>query len=263
MSEPRLYLDRNLHIVFSVTLMSVLGVTSITPVFPQVVRELGVSGLEVGLLITFFTLPGMVLPPFLGVLADRFGRKRVLVPCLLLFALGGTACAFVRDFNALLALRLVQGMGGAGLPSMNATIIGDLFSGTRRAEAMGLNGAVLSVGAAAWPAIGGALALLGWYYPFALPLLAIPVGILALTVLKNPEPEGGETMREYLSGAWRCLRDIRVLALFGAGVLAFIIIFGAYLTYFSLYMGEEFGASSFIIGLFMGAGSVTTALVSS
>ena len=63
--------------------MAVLGVSSITPVFPDLVRELGISGVEVGLLITFFTLPGVFLAPVLGVLADRFGRKKILIPSII------------------------------------------------------------------------------------------------------------------------------------------------------------------------------------
>ena len=85
-------------------MMAVLGTSSITPAFPTIVRELGVSSGQVGLLITVFTLPGIVMTPLLGVLSDRYGRKKILVPALLLFAIAGGACAFARDFNVLLAL---------------------------------------------------------------------------------------------------------------------------------------------------------------
>ncbi|MFC2059063.1 MFS transporter, partial [Chloroflexota bacterium] len=139
MAEVRFYRDRNLQVVFGVTLMAVLGVSSITPAFPKIMRELDITGGQVGLLITFFTLPGVFLAPFLGVLADRFGRKRILVPSLFLFAIAGTACAFARDFNVLLVLRVFQGIGGAALGSLNTTIIGDLYSREQRPHAMGVN----------------------------------------------------------------------------------------------------------------------------
>ena len=115
MLQNRLYRQRNLRIIFAVTLMAVLGVSSITPAFPNIVRELGVSSSQVGLLITFFTLPGIILAPFLGVLADRIGRKRILVPSLFLFAIAGTACAFIHQFHMLLLLRALQGAGAAAL----------------------------------------------------------------------------------------------------------------------------------------------------
>ena len=99
MSETKVYRDRNIQIIFGVTLMAVMGVSSIAPVFPRLVQELGVTTGQIGLLITFFTLPGIFLAPVLGLLADRFGRKRVLGPSLFLFALAGAACAFTNDFS--------------------------------------------------------------------------------------------------------------------------------------------------------------------
>ena len=263
MVTDKLYRDKNLHIIFGVTLTAVLGVSSITPAFPKIMHELGISGSQVGLLITFFTLPGVILAPFLGILADRFGRKRVLLPSLFLFAVAGTACTFARDFNLLLALRAFQGIGGAGLGSLNITIIGDMYSGRQQAEAMGLNASVLSIGTASYPTIGGALALLGWYYPFALSIVAVPIGILVLTSLKNPELEDSQGLREYLVGTWGHLKDIRIIGLFATGTLTFVILYGAYLTYFTLLLGESFGASPFIIGLIMSSMSLTTAAISS
>jgi ACDE family multidrug resistance protein len=263
MAKDRLYRDRNLQIIFGVTLMAVLGVSSITPAFPSITRELGITGGQVGLLITFFTLPGVILTPLTGVLADRFGRKRILVPSLFLFAIAGLACTFIRDFNLLLGMRVLQGIGAASLGSINATIIGDLYSGEQRVAAMGLNTSVLSIGTASYPAIGGALALLGWNYPFLLSIIAVPIGILVLTSLKNPEPKNSQDMKEYLVNVWRYLKDIRVAGLFAAGILTFIILYGAYLTYFALFMGESFGASSFIIGIVMSSSSLTNAAVAS
>ena len=166
MSEEKLFRDRNLQVIFGVTLIAVLSVSSITPAFPSIMQEFNITPGQVGLLITFFTLPGVFLAPVLGVLADRLGRKRILVPSLFLFALAGAACAFTRDFNLLLVLRIFQGIGGASLGSINTTLIGDLYSGPRRAEAMGLNASVLSIGTGSYPAIGGALAVFGWNYPF-------------------------------------------------------------------------------------------------
>jgi ACDE family multidrug resistance protein len=263
MPKKSLYRDRNLQIIFSVTLMAVLGVSSITPVFPTMTRELGITGGQAGLLITFFTLPGVFLAPVLGVLADRYGRKRILVPSLFLFAIAGTACTFIRDFNTLLWMRAIQGVGASSLASINATVIGDLYAGQERTEAMGINASVLTIGTASYPSIGGALALLGWNYPFALSILAVPVGILVLTRLKNPEPSGSQKFGQYLGGVWKYFLNIRLAGLFATGIISFVILYGAYLTYFSLYMGEQFGASSLIIGIIMSTSSLTNAAVAS
>ncbi len=255
-----LYRDPNLLIVFGVTLSAVLAVSSLTPAFPAIARALDVSSRDIGLLISAFTVPGIVLTPLLGVAADRWGRKRILVPSLLLFGLAGAACALARSFELLLALRFAQGIGAAALGSLNLTIIGDLYSGTRRAAAMGYNSSVLSVGTASYPAIGGVLATFAWYYPFLLPLVALPVAGLVLRRLESPEPEDHEPIGAYLSGVWRSISERRALVLFSATAVTFMILFGAYLAYFPVLLDGAFGASPLTIGMVMSAVSLSSAV---
>jgi ACDE family multidrug resistance protein len=262
-ASRRVYRDTNLQIVFGVTLMAVLGVSSITPAFPRIVEELGISPQAVGYLVTVFTLPGVFLTAFLGVLADQFGRKRILLPTLLLFAIAGCACGLARDFRLLLVLRFLQGIGAAGLGAMNVTIIGDLYIGEERAAAMGCNSSVLSVGTATYPAIGGALATFGWFYPFFLPLAAIPVAVAVLFSLDSPEPSRPQDFRRYLADTWKVMANRRVAALFTISTLTFILYYGSYLTYFPLLLGGTFGASPLVVGLIVSAASVATALTAS
>jgi len=258
-----LYLNRNLQVVFLITLMMVLGVASITPAFPKISKALNISIQSIGLLITVFTFPGIILTPFLGILADRFGRKRILVPSLILFGVAGGSCVFIRDFTLLLIFRLLQGVGAASLGSLNVTLIGDLFSGKERTAAMGYNASVLSIATASYPAIGGSLAMLGWYYPFSLPFLAIPIGIIVLFSLKNPEPRRGQDLKQYLSNALKSINNRKVITYFFASMVTFIILYGPYLTYFPLLMGNTFGASPFIIGVIMSCMSIVTGVTAS
>lgn len=141
----KVYKDHNLHVLFGVTLMAVLGVSSVTPALPEIRQAFGVTTGQVRLLITAFTLPGIVFTPVLGVLSDRHGRKRILAPALLLFGVAGGMCIFVRDFQLLLGLRFLQGMGGSALGTLNVTVIGDIYSGRERFGAPSfLRGVVLT-----------------------------------------------------------------------------------------------------------------------
>jgi ACDE family multidrug resistance protein len=115
--ERSLYFDPNLQIVFFITLIVVMGVSSISPALPEIQAAFGIPKAAVGLLIVVFTLPGVLFAPLFGVLADRYGRKTVLVPSLLLFGIAGSACSLVRDVDLLLALRFLQGIGAASLGS--------------------------------------------------------------------------------------------------------------------------------------------------
>ncbi|HEY64392.1 MAG TPA: MFS transporter [Caldilineae bacterium] len=258
-----LYRDHNLHIVFGVALVAVLRSDSITPAFPDLVRALRIPAESVGLLITAFALPSIFLTPILGVLADRWGRKRVLVPALMLFGLAGGASALARDFRFLLGLRLLQGIGAASLSMLNITLIADLYSGRECTAAMGYNATVRSIGSTLYPLIGGVLATPGWYYPFALSLLAIPVALLVQFTLRNPEPRRDTQFAEYVRHARESLRTREVAGLFIAGCVVFIIMFGAYLAYFPLLLEEAFLASPLVIGWLISGRSLINAIIAS
>jgi len=250
--------DPNLRIVIFVTLMAVLGISSIAPALPTIARALDISPTRIGWLITAFTLPGIFLTPVLGVFADRCGRKRILVPSLLLFGLAGSACGLTSDFQWLCFFRFFQGIGAAALGMLNVTLIGDLFTGRERASAMGLNASALSFGTAVFPALGGGLAQLDWHYPFWLALAAIPAGFLVIFRLQNPEPRQYQTWRVYLGNVRRGVLRRQVFGLFAVSTLTFLLLFGSYLTFFPLLMDEKFAAPPAVIGLIISSSSFAT-----
>ena len=259
----KIYLDTNLQIIFGITLAYIMGVASITPAFPKIVKELNISVKDVGLLITAFSFPGILLVPFLGVIADRWGRKRIIIPFLMLFGIAGGLCFFVRDFKLLLILRLIQGIGAAPLGSLTVAIIGDLYSKKELVAAMGYNSSIRSIGSAGYPAIGGALAMMGWHYPFILPVIAVPIGFLVLFNLKVPEPENKLHIREHLNIVWKKLRSRQIIGLLVISIIIFIMLFGSYMTCFPLLLGNSFAASPIIIGLIMASVSLIAAFTSS
>jgi ACDE family multidrug resistance protein len=259
-ASHRLLTDPNLHVIFGVTLVAVLGVSTITPVLPQVATVFERTPQAVALLIVVFTLPGVVFTPILGVVGDRLGRKKVLVPSLFLFAVAGTVCGFARDFETLLVLRFLQGVGAGALGAINVTLLGDLYRGAERATAMGYNASVLSIGTGIYPAVGGGLSLLGWYFPFFLPVLAIPIAITVLMVLNNPEPEPTGSIAMYTRVALRSIIQPQVLTLFATSVVTFVLIYGSFLAYFPFLLERRFAASPVFIGAVMSVTSVATAI---
>lgn len=259
----KLYLDTNFQIICAVSLIAVLGVASVSPTFPRLAHELGVNPKNIGLLITFFTFPSLVLGPVIGVLADRLGRKKIIIPSLFLFGIAGTACAFARDFNLLLLLRFLQGIGAASLLSLSITLIGDLYAGDKRTTAMGYNASITSIGTASYPLIGGALATLGWYYPFMLPIIAIPIGLLVLFGLKNPEPQGERNLKQYLLNARQVLKNRQLLGLYIASAANFFLLYGAHVTYLPHLIKDTFKAPPYTIGLLLSSVSIAIMLSAS
>jgi len=255
--------NKNLTIIFLTTLMAVLGVASITPAFPTIIKHFGITPPQVALLITVFTIPGVFLAPVLGILADRFGRKIILIPSLLLFGIAGGACFFIDNWEILLVVRFFQGIGGAALGLINVTLIGDIYEGKKRSEMMGYNASVLSIGTALYPAIGGLLAMAGWQFPFLLPMLALPAALLAFLWLKTPEPYKKQSFKSYLKNTWNNINRKTVWGIFIINVLLFFILYGAFLSFFPQLMKERFDASALYIGIIMSGFSVITAITSS
>jgi ACDE family multidrug resistance protein len=260
-SDERLRASPLLLTIFAVTLMAVLGVASIAPALPNVAAHFEASAGQVAMLVTVFTLPGVALAPLMGLLADRWGRRVVLVPALLLFALAGTACATAGSLETLLLLRLIQGVGAAPMGAINVTLIGDAFRGRRQIAAMGANSAVLSVGTAAYPLLGGLLADADWRLPFALPVLALPIVVAAWRTVPSHDHGEAPTLRTYF-GRLRESLSPRLVALMGASLLTFIVLYGSFLTYMPFLMHERFNCSSSLIGLVISSASLASGAVS-
>jgi MFS family permease len=255
-SSSRVLTNPGLLIVFGVTLTGIMGVSSITPILPVISSVFSVSPEQASLLIIVFTLPGVILTPVFGILADRYGRKMVLVPVLFLFALAGTACFFAPDFQTLLILRFVQGIGAASLGAMNVTVISDLFSGDDRTTALGYNSGILSFGATIYPAVGGALSVIGWRYPFLLPILAVPTGLLVLFKLKTPPPLAIPDFKPYLRNVRRSLGSRKIQTMFLLSTSTFLLVYGPMLTFMPFYLEHNFQASAVSIGLILASMSV-------
>lgn len=263
--QPRaapLFLQRELLIIFSITLISVMGVSSITPILPEVGRVFGVSPQEAGWLVAAFTLPGMILTPCFGLLSDRYGRKRILIPSILVFAVAGHACAYADEFSHLLILRVIQGAGVASLSAINITMIGDMYDGNERATVTGYNSGFISTAAATYPAIGGALALIGWRYPFALPLIGFPIALAIMLWLKNPEPRMSDSFATYMRKLWRSLMQRGTAAMLFSSLVAFTLLYGPLVTFMPFLLESKFSASSIDIGWVMASGAVGSAIAS-
>ena len=266
-SQPKtqmpLYKDKNLLIIYTVSLITFLVLASVPPAFPKIIQALNVPPQKIGLLISVFSLPSLALGPVVGVIADRFGKKKILVPSLVLFGLAGTACAFARDFNLLLLFLFFQGIGAASLHSLTIALISDLYSGVRRTTAIGYNTSIINASTAIYSIIGGALAVRDWHYPFLLSLAAIPVALLVWFGLKNPEPRVEKPLKVNLLNASKSIKNTQLFGLFMVSIAQFMLIYGAIRTYLPLLIADSFKSSSLIIGLILATLPVATSITAS
>jgi MFS family permease len=251
------------QVILASTLMGVMGVSLISPALPAIRNSLGITEAEASLILSAFTLPGILMGPVVGILADRYGRRPVLIPSLVVYGVAGGAVLLAPGLWTVVALRVVQGAAAAGLITLAITLIGDTFEGSQRNAIMGLNGAVLSIGTGIYPLVGGLLSEIDWRAPFALYLVGVPVGLLALEILEEPvieDPVGGLS---YITGALRALRGIESVLLYATALGIFVLLYGGVLTTMPFLLDQDLGLSAVAIGVVLTASSAATAVSSS
>ncbi len=239
------------------TITGIMANTLVAPAIPDILDGLGVAPSRAGLVLAAATLPGVVVAPLIGLLADRYGRREVLVPCLATFGLFGGLSGLAPSFSLLLAARLVQGVGSAGLINLAVVVIADHWHGSDRARVIGQNSAVLTISLAVLPPLGGVLTdVAGWRATFAPYWLGL-VTAVGVALVMDRSPRGDVRIGEQLRDALGHLRSAPVLAAIASGSVLFVLIFGLMLTALPLYLAEEFGLSASVRGVVLGVPALT------
>ena len=257
--SPRLYL------LLATAAVAPLDVTVVGPALPAIADAFEVSSARSGLVITAFAAPGAVLAPVVGMYADRFGRRRVVVPCLLIYGVAGLAVTLATDLWQVLVLRAVQGsVGGSILASLTLALVGDYYDGPQRNAVMGVVSAGISFSAAAGPVLGGVLAARSWDGPFYLYGTSVVVAAAVYWFL-DPPPVDGATDR---GGSWSYLRDAaaslparEALLVYGATFGGFVLFFGGVLTAVPFLLEGTYGLASGRVGALVTGATMPAAVV--
>jgi len=126
-----------------------------------------------------------LLLPF-AALGDRIGYRRVYLPGLAVFIVGSVACALANSLATLIAARMFQGIGAAGIMSMNAALVRGTYPKAILGRGMGYNALVLSMSAAAGPSVAAlVLSVASWQWLF---LINIPLGLASLLIGRRALP---------------------------------------------------------------------------
>lgn len=250
----------DLQLLLLATAMAPLGQLVLSPVLDSLIGPYGVSEVEIGLLLSAYGAPAIVMIPVAGILSDRLGRRPVLVGSLLLFGAAGSAMALTTDFRLALILRAIQGVGGGAIPMITITSVGDLYEGTREAAAQGFRSAATSISAAVFPFLAGLLVGLAWMYPLLLYAVAIPIGVLLGLWFVEPMSEEVESGPD---GGLRSLLDLSLrtdtLAIVFARAMSPFIFFG-FLTYNSIVVVRLLDGSPGIAGVLVAVVAIMAAV---
>ena len=253
---------RALSIVYASSIALMMGVNFLQPALPALTQPFHISDAQLSWIMTLFTAPAIVLSPIFGVVADLYGRRLLLGGGLIVFGMFGTAMAFAPSFGWLLALRSLQGVGFSAVIPLTIVLIGDLLEGDNEISGQGLKVFLDRIGYFVFPPLGGLLATIAWFWPFACYVLTIPVGIAALIWMPETKGKSGEKPMTYLGDMLRLTRHPRLVIAFSAGFLRFFLDYG-FLTYFPLFLVRTQGVSTATAGLLYVFFSVGAMLTSS
>ncbi|OIJ16114.1 hypothetical protein BKP35_03815 [Anaerobacillus arseniciselenatis] len=152
-------------------LVMVLGNSMLIPILPLMEEELNITPVQVGFLLSVFSILAAVVIPIVGFLSDRFGRKK-LVLISLGFVMVGSIITIIagrgvaNPYEWVLVGRVIQGIGAGGTAPLAMALVGDLFEGSERSKSLGALEVFNGIGKVFSPFIGAIAALFFWYSAF-------------------------------------------------------------------------------------------------
>ena len=150
------------------TLMIVFDATIVNVAIPQICADLSLSGSALVWIVNGYNIPYGVFLPVCGRLGDHYGRGRLFVGGVMLFALASLACGLARTTGVLIGARIVQGIGGAAVAAASAALVMERFlEVSERAKAFAILSAVSATGSSVAILLGGLVtAELNWRWIF-------------------------------------------------------------------------------------------------
>ncbi|HEX3713949.1 MAG TPA: MFS transporter, partial [Trebonia sp.] len=218
-----------------------VDVTIVNVALPDMARQLHTTFSDLQWVIDLYALVLGALVLTVGSVADRFGRRRLYLIGLVLFAVASLTCGVAPNVAVLIAARGVQGIGAAAMFATTMALISNTYTGRERGMAFGIWGAVNGAASALGPIIGGLLtANFGWRWIF---LVNLPISVLAValtlrvvTESRDPDPKrvdlagmvtftvaAGALTYALIRGAWGSGETLALIAVTAAAVAAFIV----------------------------------------
>ncbi|WP_096701090.1 DHA2 family efflux MFS transporter permease subunit [Magnetospirillum sp. 15-1] len=168
-------------------IMQALDTTIANVALPYIQGSVAASADQINWVLTSYIVAAAIMTPPSGYLANRFGRKRVLMTTVVGFVLASVLCGMAQSLVQIVGFRLVQGLFGAALVPLAQSILLDIYPPEERGSAMALFGVSVMVGPVLGPVIGGWLTdHASWRWVF---YINVPIGALALAGVSASVPE--------------------------------------------------------------------------
>ncbi|MGJ5712718.1 multidrug efflux MFS transporter NorA [Staphylococcus auricularis] len=254
-------MKKQLAILYFNIFLVFLGIGLVVPVLPVYLKDLGLKGGDLGILVAVFAFAQMIISPFGGNLADKLGKKLIIVIGLVLYAVSEYLFAISNTFALLIISRILGGFSaGMVMPGVTG-MIADISPGADKAKNFGYMSGIINTGYILGPGLGGFLAEFSHRLPF---FVAGTSGVIALILsvilLKNPKHE---TQAGFATISTETISKINLKVFITPVILTFVLAFGlsAFETLFPLYAADKADYSPIDISVAIMAGGVLGALI--
>ncbi|PAE06165.1 MFS transporter [Terribacillus saccharophilus] len=241
----------------SIPLIMTLGNSMLLPVLPLMEEELDITKLQSSFIITFYSIVAIIFIPIAGFLSDRFGRKAVILPSLVIAGAGGLIAGIFSvgsesPYLWILIGRILQGIGVAGAAPVVLPLVGDMFEKEEDVSAtLGLVETANTFGKVLSPVLGALLAGFLWYLPFyAIPVFCAISFLLVLFLIKKPKDDKkGNDFKTFMKNTKATFHEHGgwLTATFLIGAILMFLLFGI-LFYLSTVLEEKYGMHGILKG---------------
>ncbi len=234
----------------------------IFPVLPEMVQQLELDPQWVGTIASIHALTSALCTPILGAAADRVGKRKVMIPCLVLYAVFGVLTPFLTAPPLLLASRGLLGVVSGGIAAATIGILGGMYEGESRSRILGYATSAMTTAAIIFPLLGGWIGGIQWQFAFYLYGLGIPLAVLAAWVLKENVSQGTSAVKiDHNEQLLQQLRQPSIVTLYlfiwAAGMIMYTVV-----VYTPLYLKQAIGATPEINGIVLAVRLIGAALIS-
>lgn len=244
----------------SIPLMMTLGNSMLIPVLPTIEQELKISAFQSSLIITVYSVVAIIFIPIAGYLSDRWGRKKIILPSLIIAAIGGAIAglaSWLMDgaYLLILAGRLLQGVGASGAFPVVIPTVGDLFKDEQEvSRGLGVIETSNTFGKVLSPIIGAFLAGFIWYLPFlSIPVLCLISILLVGFFVKSPKKQNKpDPFPKFVKNVKSIFKEKGkwLAAVFITGGIIMFILFGT-LFYLSELLESDYNTKGIKKGLYI------------
>ena len=234
----------------------------VAPVMPEVRQQLAIDPRWSGTLVSMHCLTIFLFSPICGILADRIGKVKVLIPSLICYAIFGSSGALMQGFTPLLISRALLGAASGGIAAASIGILSNMYEGEKRTRILGYTTSALAIASIIFPIIGGLIGSINWRFTFCMYGLALPAALIAYLVLPKQKRQGASSIS--LGQKDKLIKSLghpSTLTLFTALALTSAI-FYVVIVYAPLHFKETIGADTVLNGAILASRAVGAAVIS-